>query len=420
MIPYEQAVAILRELGATRRAPAEEVPLDEAIGRVLAAEVRSPEDVPSFDNSAMDGFALRAADTAGAAADRPVRLRVVGCRHAGEAPDAAEHSSGTALEIMTGAAVPPGLDAVVKIEDVGATRQPDGSVSEIRLTRPLRPGENFRGRGEDIRQGQPLLPAGSVLRPEHLLALGGLGITRLRVRRRPSVAVLATGLELVPHDTLELVPGMIRNSTSGYLLAALADSGARGSFEGIVRDDVDDFRRRLARALDGGADVLVTTGAVSMGRHDFVVDALRDLGARVAFHKTAIRPGKPLLVAVLPAAGRAVPVVGFPGNPVSTAVGHRFFLDPFLRETLGRAPESAVRARLVAASPKPEGLRCFYKGRVELGPEGARARLLAGQESFRVGPLLEANGWVVLPEAGVRVEAETEVDCYPQRPDDWR
>jgi molybdopterin molybdotransferase len=224
------------------------------------------------------------------------------------------------------------------------------------------------------------------------------------------VALIATGKELVHHSTRELPPAAIRNSNVPYLAAALPSHGAECVLATQVGDEVADFRAALERAAAAGADLVITTGAVSAGRHDFVAEQLAALDARLRFHKAAIRPGKPLLFAELPA-GPAV--LGLPGNPVATAVGLRFFASAFLRAAAGLPPELPVRAALRAEARKPRGLRWFAKARLHLGPAGAAVDVLPGQGSAMVGSLLAADAWAVLAEEGDRCPAGAEVEAFP-------
>jgi molybdopterin molybdotransferase len=403
MIAYADALARLREL-ANERGPleSEEVPLASAVGRVCSEALASPEALPAFANSAVDGFAVRSSDTTSASPGAPVRLLVQGSTVAGDAP--ARHSSAETLswEIMTGAPFPTGaaFDAAVKVEDVVVRRGSRGEPVEIELRAPVAPEENWRDAGEDFAPGAPVLAAGARIRPENLLALAALGLERVTVRRRPRIALIATGREVAAPGGATArtapLPGTIRNSTAPYLLAAL-DGEIR--LAGSVGDDPAEFTRVFKAALAEKPDVVITTGAVSMGKHDFIGPALADLGARLVFHKVSIRPGKPILVASFESgesgSEKVGPVVfGLPGNPASTVVGHRFFIEPYLRALLGMRERAPLRARLRSRPGTPEGVRCFLKARLENG----EVELHRGQASFLVHPFAEANAWAVIPE----------------------
>jgi molybdopterin molybdotransferase len=407
-IPFADALAIAQRIGARRALEAERVPLAAAMGRVLAAELRSPEALPGADNSGVDGFALRAADVAGASADAPVTLPVGGSHAAGDDP-AFARSQG-ALEIMTGAALPPGFDAVVRLEDVTVRRDSSGAPVAVTIARALLPRQDVRLRGEDFREGDGIAVAGEVIRPGHVMALSALGVAGVTVRRRPRVALICTGKELVPPDTAVLPPGAIRDSTSSYLAAAVPALGAEVISCAWTGDDRSALRAALVAAREARADLVLTTGAVSMGKHDFVPEVLRDLDAMVLFHKVAVRPGKPVLLAELPG---GTPVLGLPGNPIASAVSTRFLGAPMLRAMLGRAPERPLRGRLLRDTRKPDGLRCFFRAVVEVGRGDCVVDVLDAQASAILSSLVEANAWAVLPEAGRVVSAGTEVDVVP-------
>lgn len=406
MISFRDATARLTELGLSRagshRARVESVPLAETPGRVLASRVTSEAAIPPFDNSAMDGFAVRSGETA------PERI-VGSAICAGDAPiDGTSAPALHAFEIMTGAPVPRGFDAVIRVEDTQSESAPDGT-RRIRLGRLPAPGENIRRAGEDFRPGEPVAVPGTWLGPEHILALASLGIARVPCVARPRVAVIATGSELVPvEEGRALAPGQIYNSTAPYLVAALRAAGASPSFHGIVKDDAGSFVALVRRLMGDPPDVIVTTGAVSMGSHDFVAEALGALGARTVFHKVAIRPGKPVLFAEL-TPGPAF--FGLPGNPVSTAVGLRFFVEPYLRALTGRPAERPAVMALAEGVAKPAALRCFFKAHRDLGR--GEARVLKGQPSFMVSPLLATNAWAVLPEGIPSLEAGAPIETFP-------
>jgi len=414
MILYSDALGKLRQAATRRAVLSERVALAAAVGRVVREGVSSPEAVPPFDNSAMDGFTLRAEATRDAGPDHPVRLGVQGLVAAGDRAVPQQEASAGAVEIMTGAPIPQGgFDSVVKLEDVEVRRRTTGEAEWVQLRRPVGRGDNVRRRGEDFALGCPVLTPGIRLRPEHVMALASLGVVQISVAARPLVAVIATGKELMDHSERNLPPGGIRNSTTPYLLAALPLCGAEARFLGVVADDPAHFAGLFARALELKPDVVLVTGGISMGKFDFVLASLEAVGAAVCFQKVAIRPGKPVLFAEL-AGGPSV--FGMPGNPIATAVALRFFVEPYLRAISGESEESPVKAQLSAGVTKPEGLRCFYKASLLASPMGLRVRVLPGQASFMVSPLLRSNRWVVLPEQGATLPEGASVDVLPLLP----
>jgi molybdopterin molybdotransferase len=424
VITYAEALAEVLRLAGERLAGVERVPLSTCVGRIAAMDVTGVAPIPSFDNSSMDGFAISAAATAQASAAHPLKLTVVGCVVAGDPAFREVSAPLEAVEIMTGAPLPGGaLDAVAKVEDLTVTRDGSGRPLEIEVRRAYAHGENIRHRGADFSPGQVVVRAGTRLGPEQVLGLAAVGVTEIQVNRVPRVGLISTGKELVDASTAQLKPGMIRNATSPFLLAALPLFGAQAELAAKVPDEPQRFIDRLGELLDrppaSRPDVILSTGAVSMGRHDFIPDALRKLGASIRFHRVAVQPGRPILVAEWSRRdGQPSPVFfGIPGNPISTAVGLRFFVTPFLRAVTGLAPERPVHLPLAKEATKTAGLRCFFKARAVLERGRGEVTVLPGQASFMVSPLLEANAWAVLPEEPASVAAGTEVEVFPQQPD---
>ncbi len=413
MIAYQEALTIIRR--QAQPLPPIAMPVVQAVGCVCAEAVVSPSMVSAFTNSAMDGFAVHSAQIAAV----PCTLPVVGSCVAGDAPPEGAGAGGAgasgacdgAWEIMTGAPVPSGYDAVVKIEDVTITRHnAQGRPEEIRLNAAVPSGNNVRLAGEDFRPGAPVMAAGTRIAPFHLMALTATGIDTVRVFPKPRISIFSTGKEIVDGGAVPLRPGQIRNSNGPYLMAELMRMNAVPTYAGTIHDEPDVFEACVRQALER-SDVMISTGAVSAGRHDFIPDSLRRLGADILFHKVAIRPGKPVLYARFP---NGVHYIGLPGNPVSTAVGARFFLRPLLDALTGQATDVLPHALLAEDVANESPLRFFLKARLFYD---AQHRLcvqpLDGQESFKIHPLLAANGWLILPEKGGCLSAGQPVAVAP-------
>ncbi|HEX6913269.1 MAG TPA: gephyrin-like molybdotransferase Glp, partial [Longimicrobium sp.] len=311
----------------------EERPLLDALGSVLAEDAVSPVDLPPWDNSAMDGFAVRAADVRGASAAAPRVLRVVDDVPAGHFASRGV-GPGEAIRIMTGAPVPAGADSVVRVEHTDGGRGIGTAEGTVTVVSDVDAGRNVRPRGEDVRRGDAVLRTGTVLRAPELAVAAAVGRARLSVVRRPVVAVLASGDELVPVEEFhEVRAGRRIVSTNSYALAAqLAESGMEARVLGIARDTPESLREHLARAA--GCDALVTTAGISVGEHDHVLGALRSIDTEVDFWRVRIRPGSAL------AFGRVggldgIPWFGLPGNPVSTLVTFELFVRPALLRMAG-------------------------------------------------------------------------------------
>lgn len=403
MIGYEEARKLL--LREARPLPGEQVPLLQGGGRILLDDLASPTALPRFDNAAMDGFALA---TGGAVLPAGLQLPISGCGVAGVA--AADAVAAGAWEIMTGAPVPARYDTVVPVERVQRLAAGDaGADAAIRLLVDAAAGSHIRRRGEDVAEGAAVLAAGSHLQAQQLMLLAALGQAEVAVVRRPRVAIIATGRELARAG--DAVPAAhIHDSNSPYLRLRLAEAGAEVVSCVQVADEPALFQAALQQVLELGVDMVLSTGAVSQGRHDFVPAALRERGARIGFHGVAIRPGKPLLYARL---GEGPHFLGLPGNPVSCAVGLRFFVEPLLRAMLGLAEERPARVPLAAPCWKRQGLRAHFHARwTRDGEGGPRIETLPRQESFRLLPFLSSQAWVVLPETIEQAQAGEPVEVY--------
>jgi molybdopterin molybdotransferase len=377
MLSLEEAKA--RLLAHARPTREERVALADAAGRVLAdPRIVAAVDVPPFANSSMDGFALRAADTPGV-------LRVAGEIAAG-AGSLQSVEGGTAVRIMTGAPLPPGADSVVPIEDVAES---DGAVS---VRSPVTPGAFVRLAAHDTRAGDVVLLVGQ-LSPARLAVLASLGIGEVAIRWRPVVAILSTGDELVaPGDPLR--PGQIHDANGPSLAAAVVEAGGEPRRLERVGDDPEAIERTLGAAASS-ADLIVTSGGVSVGRHDHVRTVLERRGA-LDFWRIAVQPGKPLAVGEL----EGTTIIGLPGNPVSALVTFELFARPFIRAMLGLPGDGRLRVRATATErmPKDRGRRAFL--RVVLGgtDDGYVARPAGGQQSSQLRPMADANALHVIPE----------------------
>ena len=370
--------------------PAESCPLADAAGRILAGNLVSPIALPSFDHAAMDGYALQTAGSLAPGSEHVVQ----GSQAAG---DPARRAGDGAWEIMTGARLPDGLDAVVAVERTELLQaRPDGTPLRIRLREALETGCNVRRAGSDVASGERVLAAGTRIDPAQIMLLAALGVGRVEVARRPRVAIVCTGKELQSDPRQPLADGQIYSSNGPYLQAALAAAGAQVLSCETVDDTVTSYAEALQRAVTAAADLVVSTGAVSMGRYDFVPDTLRRLQAEILFHKVAMRPGRPLLAARL-ADGPLL--VALPGTPMAVAVGQRFFVTPLLRTMQGQGEEPVLHAILDTRQDPRPGIRHFLRAQLHLDDRGQlHARIPAQQQPFRIRPFAEADAWVVLPE----------------------
>lgn len=385
MISTDAALRIVLE--AVAPLGVERVPLLDALGRVLAEEIRSPRDIPGFDNSAMDGYAVRAADIGAASEAHPVRLKVVETVPAGRMP---EHQvgPGECARTMTGAPIARGADAIVQVE---RTR---GEGSTVEILAPAETKSFIRPRGEDLRVGESVMSPGRMLSPSDLGMLASLSRSMVGVYRRPRVAIVATGDELVDIDE-HPTGAQVVNSSAYALSGAIRESGGEAVILRVARDIKDEVRERLEEAL--AFDMVLSTGGVSVGQFDFVKGVLDDLGMRTLFHGVAQRPGRPLKFGLV----GARPVFGLPGNPVSTLVCFYLYVGPALRRMAGRSEVGLERvsARCSADIKLANNLTEFVRVKLERRDGEYLAAPTGNQGSGILSSLSRADGLLIGPAA---------------------
>jgi molybdopterin molybdotransferase len=379
----------------------EEVSILDALGQVLADDLRSAINVPPLDNSAMDGYALRAKDTSSAQQGSPRLLRVIGTVAAGSVTDM-EVVPGTAIRIMTGAPIPKGADSVVRFEDTDETaRQRGGPISEIGICVAAKQGQNIRPAGEDISEGTMVLPAGTIIRPAEVGVLASLGRGTISVIRRPVVAIVATGNELVEAGQ-PLPLGKIYNSNSYSVAALVRRYSGIPQVLGIALDSKDSLVATLRRGLD--ADMLITSGGVSVGDYDIVKEVLAQEG-EIGFWRVRMKPGKPLAFGQIKGvdktgASRTITHLGLPGNPVSSMVTFEMFARPAILKMMGKRnlAKPTIEAMLEDRILNKDGRRVFTRAIVEKREGRYFARLTGRQGSGVLTSMSLANGLVIVPE----------------------
>lgn len=404
MISYEDAKNIVIKAGQARGCKTETLAVQELVGRVCAKDIKAPINIQPFDNSAMDGFAVRLGDLE----ENGGALKKAGLIAAGDGVLEEAVEAGTCVEIMTGAPTPPGAEAVVPVELV----EIDGD--DVRFQARPKMGANIRRAGEDFQKGMEVLSAGQSIHPQHIMPLAALGIDKVEVFKKPRAVFLATGDELVDDLSQDLKPGQIYNSNRPYGVAALEVMGIECLIAPSVPDDPDQFETLLNDLVLQDIDFIISSGAVSAGKFDFVRQGLEQAGADILFHKVKIKPGKPNLFARLP---NGTLYFGLPGNPVATTAGLRFFVQPCMRAMMGMTEEKPISAKAMTPFKKREGLRMFLKARAESWEDGLlTVDLLDGQESFRVSPFLNMNCWAVAKDEVREIKAGDLIDLYPLYP----
>ncbi|OBT84509.1 hypothetical protein VE02_06773 [Pseudogymnoascus sp. 03VT05] len=393
------------------------IPVKEAVGHICRDNYHSLHSTPSTDTSAMDGYAVNSESTRGASISSPLILCVKGTMAAGDVPLALsngwEDGYLSCTEIMTGAQFPAStsdaqFDACVRIEDTTPVCGPHDCFKYVQIVKPVSKYQNRRFAGNDFRKKDLIISAGSVIRPHHVLAFASLGISGVAVYRRPRIAVLSTGSELLCLGSYEK-DHHIHDSNGPYISAVLQDMGADVTNLGMIKDDYVEFEHLMSKPYDVPYDAIITTGAVSKGKYDFIRGAIESIGAKVLFHKVAIRPGHPVLFATLPSRikkegddnalsdARNTAFFGLPGNPLAAASCLRFLVVPYLRSLHRQLPEKALPTRLDTMVPdverpdapltssrtalKPCHLHVFWHGKLQFGLDGLKVHISSDQGS---------------------------------------
>lgn len=388
-----------------RRTAVETIALDAALHRVPATAVHADAPLPGFARSTVDGFAVRAADTYGASEGLPTYLHLTGAVRMGSAP-AATVGSGQCVQIPTGAALPPGADAVVMVEYTAETMP-----GTVEVSRPAAPGAGVVQPADDVAVGALLVPAGRPLRAPDLGLLAAAGVTELRVHARPRVAVLSTGDEVVPPTQRELMTGQVRDATAGALAGLIRDAGGEPVYGGIVPDDAGALAAALSAAA-AGADLVVVSAGSSVGARDETATAVATVG-KIWCHGLALKPGKPTLLAVCSADSGDVPLIGLPGNPLSALVVFGLVGVPLVWRLAGcerPPPRPSTRARLSRDLASAAGRLDVVQVRVVDGPDGGSVAEPVFGPSALLSVLAQADGYLVVPEPATGLDAGTEVE----------
>jgi molybdopterin molybdotransferase len=413
VVSREEALKVLDGRLVLPSIPSEDISVSAALGRVLARDILSPSDQPEFDRSTMDGYAVRSYDTFGAAESRPALLSVTGDIPMGIMPGQAI-AKGECMKIATGGALPKGADAVVMFEQ---TQRIDGATIEV--VKAVAPEENVSKTGEDMKKGESVFGSGHVIRPQDMAALAGMGITRVSVFAKPRVAIVSTGNEIVPADTVP-EPGQIRDSNSYQLEGFIELVGGVAVKKGILPDDYHALRAKLEEAA-ADCHIVLFTGGSSVGTADFTARVINDLGPPgVLVHGVSLKPGKPLIIGLVngKTSGPAVPVFGLPGHQAAVAICFEQFVRPVLTRFTGAVPDPAlggispyrtVKAKLSRSIASSPGREDHVRVTLEKREDGLWARPVFGASGL-ISTLVKAVGTVVVPVNTIGIEAGEDVE----------
>ena len=411
LISYQAALGIIQQ--QSRLLLTEALPLAKARGHFLAEEFKAPFPLPRFINAGLDGFALVASHTHAASTTNPISIAVVGSIAAGQIVSHAPLRTPAAFEINTGAPLPNGYDTVLPIEEAIYSSTPSPYLT---ITTPLKSSQNIRQVGSDVKTGQFLLSKGQPLQAAALAVLAAFGQDTVKTSMMPTLHFLATGDELLsfPHQAA-MTDGKIYNSSLPIIDCLCAELSLPFKAYPPMADRAELWQQNIERIiLKEKPGLIITTGAVSKGKYDLIPSIIEKMGGQILFHGVAIRPGKPILFAELP---NGHYFFGLPGNPVSTLIGFRFFIVPFLRHLLGQPQEQPLTAVLTNDYHKNSRLKQFLKAYGAIDHQAQfKAEILTGQESFKIQPLLKTNGWIIADEGDSVLSAGIKKEFYPWLP----
>ena len=413
LVDYSHALSLLLEVAQNQKIThVKSKPLLKSHYRVLANDVKSAINVPPFNNSAMDGFAINTSQVNDLVKNnKPIKLLVTGSIQAGDHSEInTQAKTPIAWAIMTGAPVPDFFDAVIPIENI--VEQSDELNKYILFDEDVQPGRNIRKSGTDYKINQTVMSKHTLIRSAQIMALATIGKNKVNVLPNVPIAIISTGNELSKQKNLN--PGKIFNSNQPYLKSYSKSVNCKVKFVGKCNDNSASFNDLIDQALSKNVKIIISTGAVSMGEYDFIPQALKLRGATTHFHKSKIRPGKPILFAELP---NGTIYFGLPGNPIAAAAGMRFFVVPLIREMLGLTKESTIKANLLNDLSKKQGFRTFAKAKARVSTQGQlTVEMLQDQGSYQSNSFTRANCWLILPENCGQINAGELVEIVPMIP----
>jgi len=403
MINYNQAKAILNK--AKIKISDEIINTTDSLNRVSALNIKSQSNHPADNNAAFDGFAVRSKDTK----NLSQKFKIIGSIAAGHKPFKKKIKKFDAVEIMTGGIIPKGFDTIIPIEQIVFSPNKKNA-QYILVSKKIKKNEHVRFLGSDYKKNDLIIKKGTIIDSTHILALKTLGISKIKVKRKPNILFFSTGNEISNKDN---IPNwQVRNSNSHYIKSLENNFLFNFISGGILKDNHEHlFKKQIKKMLNSKIDMIITSGAVSAGKFDFVPSVINSFKLSNYFKGVAIRPGKPVLFAKIQ--GKQKVIFGLPGNPISSAACFRFFVHPFLMNSLGASPEKPIKAILKNSFQKKKDFTRFIKSKITTTQNGKlELEVLQGQESFRIRSFVNSNIWAVFPSGKSNFKKGDLVDCF--------
>ena len=407
MISYKNSLNILRK--SQLKIGDEIINSSNCLNRILASNIFSKVDNPAANNAAFDGFAINSNDTKKINKNKFRLFKILGTVAAGDKPLNRKIKKFQTVEIMTGGIIPKGFNTIIPIEKI-IFHPNKKNPKSILVDRKIKKNEYVRFKSSDFKKKDLLIKKGTVLNSNHILALKTLGLKNIKVKKIPNILFFSTGNEIT--DQNKIPEWKIRNSNSHYINSLKKNFLFNFKYGGILRDkDANLFAQKIKRMVNSKIDIIITSGAVSAGKFDYIPSVVRKLSLSNYFKGVAIRPGKPILFAKIK--GKQKAIFGLPGNPISSAACFRFFVYPYLRESLGAGKEKPIKALLKNSFSKKFNFTRFVKSRVNTTKNGKLVvEILKGQESFRIQSFVKSNIWTVLPAGKSKLKKNEIVDCF--------
>ena len=407
MISYKNSLNILRK--SQLKIGDEIINSSNCLNRILASNIFSKVDNPAANNAAFDGFAINSNDTKKIDKNKFRLFKILGTIAAGDKPLNRKIKKFQTVEIMTGGIIPKGFNTIIPIEKI-IFHPNKKNPKSILVDRKIKKNEYVRFKSSDFKKKDLLIKKGTVLNSNHILALKTLGLKNIKVKKIPNILFFSTGNEIT--DQNKIPEWKIRNSNSHYINSLKKNFLFNFKYGGILRDkDANLFAQKIKRMVNSKIDIIITSGAVSAGKFDYIPSVVRKLSLSNYFKGVAIRPGKPILFAKIK--GKQKAIFGLPGNPISSAACFRFFVYPYLRESLGAGKEKPIKALLKNSFSKKFNFTRFVKSRVNTTKNGKLVvEILKGQESFRIQSFVKSNIWTVLPAGKSKLKKNEIVDCF--------
>ncbi len=407
MITYDQSKKILKK--AKIKIKDEIIKSADAINRVVSSNIYSSVNYPSGNNAAFDGYAVNSKDTIGIKQKSPIQFKILGSIAAGDKLFKKKNKKYEAVEIMTGGIIPNGFDTIIPIEKINFFPNKKNK-KYITISKKIKKNNNIRFAGSDFKKKEIIVKKNTIIQPNHILAFKTLGIEKIKVKKKINILFFSTGNEISDKDKIQ--SWKVRNSNSYYIKNLNKNFLFNFEYGGILRDnDQKNFKSKIKKIIRSKTDILVTSGAVSAGKFDYIPGVVRDINLSNYFKNVAIRPGKPILFAKIKAKQKAI--FGLPGNPMSSSACFRFFVFPYIANILDLPVEKPIRAVLKNGFLKKKNFTRFVKSKMNTTKDGKiEVEILKGQESFRIKSFIKSNIWALLPAGKSKFKKGEIVDCF--------